>query len=358
MGKKLSQVDFIEKCSDAHNDKYDYIKTVYINYRTKITITCPIHGDFEMLPDNHINQKQGCVKCVQDNHKLSKITNDRLENIKKTHNNKYLYKNLQVIDGQIEIICPTHGKFKQSIYNHERGHGCNQCNIDSRKVIRYRVCKCCGNKKERSDYDSKYKTCKNCIENKPIPTSKFCNKCGVEKIIDDFYTRNESSAGYRNECIECLNESKKPTRKIYRQANKISLRKYDIQYRKDRMVSDPFYRAKMDARNIIRKSLRERGYSKKSRTFEILGCSYIEFKNHIESLFKPEMNWENRNEWHIDHIIPLSFAQNEKELLLLNNYKNLRPLWEKENLEKSDNIIIETELYSEILNSRISIQSL
>lgn len=182
--------------------------------------------------------------------------------------------------------------------------------------------------------------------------SKICTKCDIEKEIDLFPLRKESKDGHRNQCINCFSLIKKITRKIYRQKNKVSLRQKDIAYRKQRMSTDHFYRAKMDARNIIRKALSERGYSKKSRTQEILGCSFVQFKEHIESLFLINMNWNNRNEWHIDHIIPLSFANNESELLSINHYKNLRPLWIVDNQLKSDNVELKTNLYDQIIESR------
>ena len=43
------------------------------------------------------------------------------------------------------------------------------------------------------------------------------------------------------------------------------------------------------------------------------------------------MTWDNRNLWHIDHIIPLDFAENEEEMLMLNHYSNLQPLCSKIN---------------------------
>jgi CRISPR/Cas system Type II protein with McrA/HNH and RuvC-like nuclease domain len=48
------------------------------------------------------------------------------------------------------------------------------------------------------------------------------------------------------------------------------------------------------------------------------------------------MSWENRNEWHIDHIMPISMAKTYDEVIRLNHYRNLRPLWAHENLSKSD----------------------
>ena len=51
------------------------------------------------------------------------------------------------------------------------------------------------------------------------------------------------------------------------------------------------------------------------------------------------MNWDNHGEWHIDHIIPLSSANTEEELIKLCHYTNLQPLWAEDNLSKSDKII-------------------
>lgn len=74
--------------------------------------------------------------------------------------------------------------------------------------------------------------------------------------------------------------------------------------------------------------------SKKLSTSEILGCSFEYFKSYIESRFEPWMTWDNRGlfngernyGWDIDHIIPLSSAKNEDDIIKLNNYTNLQPL--------------------------------
>lgn len=88
-------------------------------------------------------------------------------------------------------------------------------------------------------------------------------------------------------------------------------------------------------RSNLCRIIRGQGYTKKSSCNEIYGCSFDELKKHIELQFKEGMSWENRGEWHIDHIIPLVNATTEEELLKLNHYTNLRPLWAKENLTRS-----------------------
>ena len=88
-------------------------------------------------------------------------------------------------------------------------------------------------------------------------------------------------------------------------------------------------------------------YLKNSKTEEILGCSFKDFKIYIESKFENWMNWKNRGlyngslnyGWDIDHIIPLSTAKNEENLIKLNHYSNLQPLCSKINRDMKKNNI-------------------
>ena len=54
---------FIKCAEKKHGEKYDYSKTLYVNTRTNVTITCPIHGDFEVTPNQHLDGV-GCPKCA------------------------------------------------------------------------------------------------------------------------------------------------------------------------------------------------------------------------------------------------------------------------------------------------------
>ena len=70
-----------------------------------------------------------------------------------------------------------------------------------------------------------------------------------------------------------------------------------------------------------------KNWKKKSRSVDILGCSIEYFKSYIESKFDESMNWINYGiVWDIDHIIPLSSAKTEEDIIELNHYKNLKPL--------------------------------
>lgn len=88
----------------------------------------------------------------------------------------------------------------------------------------------------------------------------------------------------------------------------------------------------------ITTSLKRKGFSKNTKTAEIIGCDWKQLKEHIEAKFEKRMSWENRKDWHLDHFIPLSVAETEDEVNRLNHYTNLRPLWKLDNLQKGSKI--------------------
>lgn len=107
-------------------------------------------------------------------------------------------------------------------------------------------------------------------------------------------------------------------------------------------------RLKGNVMSLIMNSLRKNGYKKTGKIVDILGCSYEEFKQHLESKFEPWMNWDNYGKyngsfnygWEIDHVIPNCFAINESHALQLNHFVNFQPLCTKINREiKKDNLI-------------------
>lgn len=63
MPRRLTTKAFIEKAEEVHGKKYDYSKVVYVNNNTKVEITCSEHGSFWQLPRTHVSAKCGCPKC-------------------------------------------------------------------------------------------------------------------------------------------------------------------------------------------------------------------------------------------------------------------------------------------------------
>lgn len=106
--------------------------------------------------------------------------------------------------------------------------------------------------------------------------------------------------------------------------------------RANRQKTDNVYAAKERVRALIKQCLRTAGTEKNTRTSQILGCTTKQFKEHLERQFLPNMGWHNFSEWHIDHIVPVSSAKTEEEVIALNHFTNLRPLWASENLRKSN----------------------
>jgi hypothetical protein len=104
--------------------------------------------------------------------------------------------------------------------------------------------------------------------------------------------------------------------------------------------SDPIYQMARRVRGRMHTALREKGFSKESKTAKTLGCSWKQFTKHIESQFTDGMSWDNKSEWHLDHVVPLSCATTIEGLEKLSHYTNIRPLWAAENLRKSDNLVL------------------
>jgi len=80
---------------------------------------------------------------------------------------------------------------------------------------------------------------------------------------------------------------------------------------------------------------------KNLRSNELLGCEFKTAREHIESLFKPGMSWDNYGKWHMDHIIPCASFDLKCPIqqLACCHYKNLQPLWAVENMSKGDKIL-------------------
>jgi len=89
---------------------------------------------------------------------------------------------------------------------------------------------------------------------------------------------------------------------------------------------------------FMRDSLRRCLINKKDRTSEILGYKKDDLVRHIERQFVRGMSWDNHGEWHIDHIVPVSwFVKNgETDPKVINALTNLRPMWASENISKGN----------------------
>ena len=133
---------FIKDCRKIHGDKYDYSKVDYRGAKTKVCIIYPIHGEFWQTPDDHINGKHDCPKCVHKNDKYT--LQEFINNAKQVHGNKYDYSKVNYINNitKVEIICPEHGSFWQIPTNHIlKKCGCPYCKESKGEKIVYNILK-------------------------------------------------------------------------------------------------------------------------------------------------------------------------------------------------------------------------
>ena len=158
--------------------------------------------------------------------------------------------------------------------------------------------------------------------------------------------RKEYGKKYREENPEYF----KKKNKEYNKNNRDKINEYTRVYAKNRKLVDPQYKLSGNIRQLIHQAFRRNNYTKKSKTHSILGCSFDELKNHMENQFTEWMTWDNHGSyngelnhgWDIDHIVPLSSAETEEDIIKLNHYTNLQPLcgYTNRNIKKGNVDII------------------
>lgn len=115
---------------------------------------------------------------------------------------------------------------------------------------------------------------------------------------------------------------------------RIYQKEYIRRYNKNRRKNDINFKILYNYRVRLRQALKQ---NRKSKTTEkLIGCNIDFLKYHLQKQFKKGMTWQNYGKWHIDHIRPcnsfdLSKASEQRKCF---NYKNLQPLWAKENIRK------------------------
>lgn len=208
--------------------------------------------------------------------------------------------------------------------------------------------------------------------------TKICSCCKIEKPLDDYYevkrktplVRNIKTDNRKAMCKQCYKDraakwsgenrdkrraiakkydsknkqSRAEKIKAYKQQDHVKQRNKEWRkenvtaYLRNRRASDPLFAFKVRTRNLLRKAFDRNGFTKRSKSNQILGCSWEDLVKHLERQFTTGMSWDNRSKWHIDHIIPLATATCEDDIIRLNHFTNLRPLWAEDNLRKSDKL--------------------
>lgn len=190
--------------------------------------------------------------------------------------------------------------------------------------------------------------------------TKVCSKCNEEQPYSNYHFNKGCVGGVNSYCKTCHlekkqnwrknnpEEYKKQTKNYWEKVKEVQSEKKKVwietnrekynSYWTNRKKNDPVFRLVTNMRSRIWKYTTLMSITKKNKTFDIVGCTPEFLKEHLEAQFIDGMSWDNRSEWHIDHIIPLSSAKTEEELYKLCHYSNLQPLWAGDNLSKRNKV--------------------
>ena len=161
------------------------------------------------------------------------------------------------------------------------------------------------------------------------------NKERFKQLHEKYYLENKRKI--QKYTCKYYNSHKQEVREYnqkYYMTNRDVINKKRNIYFKNRKKKDPKFKIMCNLRSRISEVLKA---DKSKSTMKLVGCSIEFLKRYLESKFKKRMTWKNYSKWHIDHIKPcvsfnLSKLSEQKKCF---NYRNLQPLWAKENLEKN-----------------------
>lgn len=228
--------------------------------------------------------------------------------------------------GQKEKLCTGCDSFKSlDSFNKRKGA---PLGIDSR-------CRECQRKKPsvlRISEEQKQKRieAKMILHQSVIDNGKTCSVCDILKPHTSFEESKQYRDGFLKRCNDCAQKRKKELSKKYnRQKN-------------ERIMNDPVAKSRKNARRMILSAFRYVGSKKNAKTYEIIGLDAKTFEQWLRDVSRVKPETHNV---HIDHVIPISWAQSHDEVLALSHFSNLQWLPHDENIRKRDEKIKECDLF-------------
>ena len=147
--KKMTKEEFIENAKIIHNNYFSYERCNFTNVNSKVIVTCPIHGDFEVKASNHLNGAN-CKKCSKEgilhditlrpkrNASTKKLTTETFkEKLKEKWGDKYICpEDTEYVNNRtpINILCKEHGIFTITPNHILSGRGCPICGRNKKKT--------------------------------------------------------------------------------------------------------------------------------------------------------------------------------------------------------------------------------
>lgn len=132
----MNTEEFIKRCSEIHNNFYNYEKTEFVNTREKVVITCPEHGDFAQRASSHL-QGSSCRKCGFDKSgdKQRSSLGVFLQKAQEIHGDRYDYSQVEYVNNKkkIKVYCHKHDTwFYPTPVNHiNQRTRCPKCGDES-----------------------------------------------------------------------------------------------------------------------------------------------------------------------------------------------------------------------------------
>ncbi len=102
--RTVTTESFIAEAKEIYGDRYDYSKVEYKNRDHRVTIICPVHGEFQVYAREHLDGK-GCPKCEKGEKFLAKL-HEKFGD--KFGLEQFVYESSTT---PVTLICPTHGAF-------------------------------------------------------------------------------------------------------------------------------------------------------------------------------------------------------------------------------------------------------
>jgi rubrerythrin len=158
--------DFISLSKDKFGpDSFYYLKSVFIDMNTPLTLICKKGHEFKVTPVVHLREKSrgGCIECAKSlsKERMSYTQEDFINLAIIKHNGFYIYVKVKYISSQekVIIICPIHGEFEQTPASHLGGAGCRACGVEKCRASKLFT---------ENDFDKIFEECATIHSNKYI----------------------------------------------------------------------------------------------------------------------------------------------------------------------------------------------
>lgn len=246
-------------------------------------------------------------------------------------------------DASIAVISRAEAK-AQGLKRYFTGKPCKHGHVAERSVGSSNCIACLQERAKLPEQKEKVRRCSQSKRDQSTPEQRAAqaqksmayHAANRDRILAEMKVRNKAYYERHKEKIKAHVLK-------YQKENTAERTNYKREWSKRKAKQDPVYAMKLRLRKML-----ARLYDaicmkrvRRSTTEAELGYTAQEAKSHIERQFLRGMTWENHGKWHIDHIVPIGQFDitTDEGRKAANALTNLRPIWAKDNLRKSDAVL-------------------